>query len=937
MNPEEQRISHDDPQLDPRGVERSPISDAELAEWQREDREEVERAAAVEEALNAQTRRIVELEESWMELAERATGQVAQARALEGELSRLREVADKARASRRAASAELSRAERRAVNAQARVEELEKESGVRIIEFEDKLTKQRGLAVRSERIAAEHEEQLADLRRTVKDLKEQLAVEAHERSEAEAVAAERDRISRDLERALSELDLEKEHFADARRRLEHELDAAREASSRLQAEVAQVADERAKATKLAERQAIEKRALVADLVATQATLQARSEQLQNILRSRWHRVARSAWKARRRRPPIVALFLSLLAVAGTVVGVLTAQDLGAMIASVLGGAIIGSVAVAYAVVVPALRDQRIPRMAGDGTFARPLDVAEAGPDAAPKPETAPAPKAEEPAGVRLVPLPSPDAEVDLERARWLSGGRTAPLRELKVAAILDEMSQACFGPECRLDTGFGANDWEERLSASPPHMLLVESAWSGNGGGWQYCVASYQHPRYAGLPFLRELLAWCGERGIPTVFWNKEDPVHFDRFKEAAALFDHVFTSDANRIEAYAALDGAHCKTVEALPFAAQPRLHNPIPVTEERLREPVFAGTYYRDRHADRRRSLEAILDAGRPHGLVIYDRTHGSTSDAYGFPERFAPHIRGRLSYDEIVTEYKRHLVFLNVNSVADSPTMFSRRVFELLACGTAVLSTPSVGMQETFGDLVPVAETEEEASAALQRLLDDHEYRDGLTRRAQRLVLSEHTYRDRLAQIAKAAGFAISDNDGERTAALAIARNREELNRVCDAVLRQTRLPDEVLVGCDDGASLDGGVERVRERLPDGRVRVVRQQPHDSPPQRLRELASLATTEWVAPLRPEARYGPDHLKGLLACTRFADAQVVGAGGLERTMGYVAAVSPDAAVAARDLVARRGWPQDVDEMRRWFAEGTRIYAADPHEPEGG
>ena len=46
----------------------------------------------------------------------------------------------------------------------------------------------------------------------------------------------------------------------------------------------------------------ERRALVADLVRTQATLQARTEQLQAIFGSRWYRLARLFWRLRRGRP-----------------------------------------------------------------------------------------------------------------------------------------------------------------------------------------------------------------------------------------------------------------------------------------------------------------------------------------------------------------------------------------------------------------------------------------------------------------------------------------------------------------------------------------------------------------------------------------------------------------------------------------------------------
>jgi len=87
-------------------------------------------------------------------------------------------------------------------------------------------------------------------------------------------------------------------------------------------------DERPRTSQQADR-----RALVADLVRTQATLQARTEQLQEIFASRWYRLARLAWRLRR-------------------------------------GAI--------------FRRADPPRMAGEGSFARPLAGYREGPDEGPR-------------------------------------------------------------------------------------------------------------------------------------------------------------------------------------------------------------------------------------------------------------------------------------------------------------------------------------------------------------------------------------------------------------------------------------------------------------------------------------------------------------------------------------------------------------------------
>jgi Glycosyl transferases group 1 len=692
-----------------------------------------------------------------------------------------------------------------------------------------------------------------------------------------------------------------------------------------------------------ERQRAEQRALLRHLVRTETAMQARTDQLTSILSSRWHRLARSSWRLRRGRPPLGALGLLSVALAGVAASLVLAATPAAAIAGILASVLVGLGALAYAVVVPALRDKRQPRIAGAGTFtdllpdekatleelrAREADEPFAEGTPAPAP-VAPTPPVPAKVVTRLVPATVSAAS---ERDIWVAASRTRELGQIRLAGILDDMSRACFAPECLLNCDFTMSDWRERLEADPPHLLLVESAWSGNKGGWQYGIASYPHPDYSGLPQLRALLEWCRENGVPSVFWNKEDPVHFERFKEAAALFDHIFTSDANCIPLYQQLGGEAVKSVAALQFAAQPRIHNPVPIVPSRSREPVFAGTYYRNRHADRQASLEMILDAARPFGLVIYDRTHGSTSEEYGFPERFAPHIKGRLPYEQVVSTYKRHRVFLNVNSVIDSPTMFSRRVFELLACGTAVLSTESAGMQALFGDLVPVAESPQDATQKLELLLNDDAYHQDLVTRASRFVLAHHTYRERLADVARAAGFDLPARAGEEIAALVLVDSAEDLELIEAGFLAQSRAPEEILVGLASETLMGAGLDRLTESFGVSRVRTVQQQGRDRA-ERWRELAALTPSPWIAPWDASTAYGEHHLRDLGAATRFAEADVIGfpAPGAASAVAerYTEAVDPTRALARHELVARQGWAETPDEQRRWFEQGVRLYAS--------
>src|SRR5699024_11013219 len=97
---------------------------------------------------------------------------------------------------------------------------------------------------------------------------------------------------------------------------------------------------------------------------------------------------------------------------------------------------------------------------------------------------------------------------------------------------------------------------------------------------------------------IRDLLAYCRENGITTAFWNKEDPIHFQRFEATAALVDHVFTTDGGIIGKYLDTPGTTARTVSSMPFYAQPAIHNPLPTQRPYQHTIAYAGTYYGDRY---------------------------------------------------------------------------------------------------------------------------------------------------------------------------------------------------------------------------------------------------------------------------------------------------------------------------------------------------
>src|SRR5699024_565269 len=88
------------------------------------------------------------------------------------------------------------------------------------------------------------------------------------------------------------------------------------------------------------------------------------------------------------------------------------------------------------------------------------------------------------------------------------------ISELKMAVIFDKFTMESFRYECELLT-VHPDDWKEQLTANRPDLLMVESAWEGNNGSWNKRVGDYGKKM---LEPLRELIAWCKGKNIPTIF-----------------------------------------------------------------------------------------------------------------------------------------------------------------------------------------------------------------------------------------------------------------------------------------------------------------------------------------------------------------------------------------------------------------------------------
>lgn len=509
----------------------------------------------------------------------------------------------------------------------------------------------------------------------------------------------------------------------------------------------------------------------------------------------------------------------------------------------------------------------------------------------------------------------PDVQLTSEAAAWLErqSGQEASVERLRagadlaarlpeqaarlrVATIMDEFSFSAYRHCCEM-LPLNAAQWQLEVEEFSPHLLLVESAWKGQDESWSRKVYPLSRE-------LVELVAWCRERGIPTVFWNKEDPVHLSVFMKTARQFDFVFTTDIDCVRAYKAALGHD--QVYWLPFACQPQEHNPV---EEYDRKDAFcfAGSYYA-KYPERQQDFATLIGAMcglRP--CDIYDRNAGKDAAELAYPEQYQPMIKGALPYDRISLAYKGYRFGINLNTVKQSQSMFARRAFELLACNTVTVSNFSRGLRLMLGDLVVSSDDGSQLTGRIAPLLADARDYRRFRLAGLRKVMSEHTCQDRLRYVLEKVRGSALDDELPGIVVVGAATDVAAAMRLFEAFARQHyRHKTLWLVGSAE----------VLDRLPQRDGIACRLFTNEQA--RTVGLDDAGPGAWIACFSASDHYGANYLTDLALATRYASNAVIGKGAFHRSgQDGVQLVSPDAAYRAQSggLPLRRGMTK-ADEL---------------------
>lgn len=434
---------------------------------------------------------------------------------------------------------------------------------------------------------------------------------------------------------------------------------------------------------------------------------------------------------------------------------------------------------------------------------------------------------------------------------------------LKVACIMDNFTYTSFSPEGSFFQ-LTPQCWEQELNEFKPDILFIESAWRGKDDLWGSKVG------HKSLE-VRGILSWCKQNHTPTVFWNKEDPVHFETFLSTAKLFDFIFTTDIDCIHRYKAALGHN--NVFLLPFACQPILTNPVEVYQ-RKEAFCFAGAYY-VRYPERTKDLEVFLQKlPKYKPLDIYDRNYDKNDPDYKFPDNYKPYIRGTLPFNKIDKAYKGYRYAINLNSIKQSQSMFARRVYELLGSNTITISNFSRGLRLMFGDLVLCSDNDSELVRRLEYIDSNFEYAEKLKLLGLRKILSEHTYHDRFNYILSKVNEEEHKYCYPSYTVVSFIRNDKDLIDTMENVFRQIHQPEKLVLV----RSIDYKKNEFENKIKQFKV-LCDVECFDFSFLINRSLRFLAKAgSWIAAFSPSDYYGSSYLLDMALATRFSDSPVIG-----------------------------------------------------------
>jgi hypothetical protein len=274
--------------------------------------------------------------------------------------------------------------------------------------------------------------------------------------------------------------------------------------------------------------------------------------------------------------------------------------------------------------------------------------------------------------------------------------------DLNIAIVTDSLAYNYFNNSANLFY-VGPENYKDVIDNKDIDLFMFITCWQGmNNEDWRG-MSGNKEVRSK----LVDIFKYCKYKNIPSIYWSKEDPVHYDRYHELSEYADYIFTTAEECIPDYMLYTGN--TNVFTLQYGINPYIHNPIGFrinnrenfkTKDQI---LFAGSWYikhKKRALDQKKLFDGVIESNKE--LIIIDRNYFNPSKTVTFPKKYSQFTYPTMEYEKLQNFQKLFDWIINLNTVKDSKTMCAARLFELQAQGMAILSNPALIIDRDFPNI-------------------------------------------------------------------------------------------------------------------------------------------------------------------------------------------------------------------------------------------
>lgn len=410
-------------------------------------------------------------------------------------------------------------------------------------------------------------------------------------------------------------------------------------------------------------------------------------------------------------------------------------------------------------------------------------------------------------------------------------------------------------------------NWGRVLRFGKPHFLLIESYWKTATGHWHMAQSLASPARDE----LLEIVNLAHKMCIPTVYWNTQDHVYHEHYKDFAKHFDYVFCADPREAEALR----AHGVPAELLLPAVQPALFNPFRLCEH---AGAFSLEVLYDGWADLDRLTEnlSILQEVKKYGLAIIESRYDIFQRRRNNLPEYRDCILGCVTHESRLLALRYARAAMTFEHTLSAPTTQRWMTLESAACRVPVVHHGETSENDVHHGCIIQRPDRLDFLSEFVRFREDDLYRERMAHSGWRYVYQNHTFAHRVQSICKTIGI---DDDWKEfpKASLIAPTYREHLLGNClDTYERQT-YPNKELIVVFNGDSVTPpripGLDKGRE---DVRILVVPRELFAGACLNLGQLQ--ATGDYCFRIDDDDEYGANYILDMMLHLRAIEVQLFG-----------------------------------------------------------